>query len=155
MQKLADGPQGLLETLPIHPQTVPSARSGSYRHCPGRDPVISNLDRIAHVDETRSCQPEQATHLRAAAAVAANRRKRRHHLMLPAVKVLVVAKIIPGDLTTPVSKRLGCHAFREDHFMSVKLDAEILDGFGRFCIVVERDRTSIDKVLHGDKKPVN
>jgi hypothetical protein len=26
--------------------------SGSYRHCPGRDPVISNLDWIAHVDET-------------------------------------------------------------------------------------------------------
>ena len=75
--------------------------------------------------------------------------------MLAAVKILVVAKVIPGDPPTPVLKRLGGRAFREDHLMSVELDAEILDGFGHLCIVVERDRTSIDKMFHGDKDPVN
>ena len=75
--------------------------------------------------------------------------------MLAAVKVFVLVKIIPGDLTTMAPKRLGCCAFREDHLMSVELDAEILDGFRRLCIVIERDRTFIDKMFHRDKKPVN
>lgn len=75
--------------------------------------------------------------------------------MLIAVKALVVGKIIPGDLITRVSKQLGCRAFREDHLMIVELHAEVLDGFGHLCIVVERDRTFIDKMFHGDQDPVD
>jgi hypothetical protein len=148
------GCRGLNAVPPVtHSKAL--ANSSSYRHCPGRDPVISNLDWIAHVDEARSCQPEQACYLCAAAAIAANRRKRRHQVMLAAVKVLVIYKIIPGDLTAAVSKRLGCRAFREDNFMGVEFDAEILDGFGHLCIVIEGDRTPIDKMFHGDKNPVD
>ena len=75
--------------------------------------------------------------------------------MLTAVKVLVIRKIIPGDLTTGVSKQLGRSAFREDHLVIVELHAEILDGFGHLCIVIERDRTSIDKMLYGNQDPVD
>ena len=111
--------------------------------------VVSNLDRIAEVDDVGNQRPGEALHLLAPVAVSEDRSERRHlGLTLGSVESLVLDEIREGfAFRIAIKKAFDQSSFCLEHFVRIKLDVIVLDR-GDIRRRTLCDAGPIDEILH-------
>src|SRR5262245_30802742 len=103
-----------------------------------RNPIVNQLDRVAHVHDWRYCSANQCLQLRTPSVVADAGRTGRHGrnggstiepLMLNKVVKLIVGKVGKSLTVVCYQQRFGSSSFGKDHLVRLELDMKVLDVF--------------------------
>src|SRR6266436_6590806 len=117
--------------------------------------VVSNLDRITHVNNVGNQRPRNALYFLAPVTVSEDRCERRHlGLTLGSIKPLVLDEIREVlAFRIAIKKAFDQSPFGVDHFMGTKIDMIVLD-----CRHTRRpalcDGSPIDQMLHWNEGSV-
>lgn len=126
----------------------------SSQERPLLQPIVSDLDRITHVDETGRRETDQPAQLVKAAFIGANRRERRHDAML-AVSLQIFVKIVPADRSARIQIGFDRQAAGIDHFVRFELDVEVFEHLRGERRRVEPDGATIDEVPRGNQRAID
>src|SRR5262245_11605756 len=130
-------------------------RSAHHLTGTGGNPIKSDLDWIAYIDDCGRRSPEQTNGYRPAAVVTNDGSAWSHRLAVAlAVKALVLNKVVKAFAVGCHEQRFNRRTLGNNYFVGLKFNVEVLDLLHTIghCL---GDRDTVDQMRYRNKNPVD